>query len=957
MEANKGFRNNLDFCAIDIESTGLKPEQAEIIELAAIRFRSGEEVACFNTFVKPRRNLPKFIEYLTNISPQDLKEAPPPKEALKDFMDFVGDDILVGHNVGFDLSFINHHWALHGGIALANRSWDTAEISRVWLPYTSDHKLTTLIKHFGIKLESAHRADADATATGELLIRLSEHILSHFPLLVNARLLDLSKQARLDDSLYSYIYKLVEYQRRFALSGPKPKPPQAMKPNVLEHHGNGDPRLGIEEVFAEQGLFSQKFPNFEFRAGQLEMAREVDESFRAQRHLAVEAGTGVGKSFAYLVPAIAFAEQQKARVVVSTNTKNLQEQLFFKDLPQLRDMLPLPFKATLVKGRENYVCERRWQEMMMEQTRGISPYEAQALLYLFIWKYLTKSGDVSENSSFDRNRFNVAWRRVYSDWYACMGRKCPQSKNCYVMNLRKHIETSSIVVANHSLLLADLRMENSTLGEYQYLVIDEAHNLTSTAVRLLGFEFSFADVNNLINQISSAQKRRGVGLMSQLEGALGKSLVPQAGKEHLEALIRNISEQSNSLRKTVTAVFTEAAMRCSASDSYGKLRIKDPDDQPLLFDLLGDLASGWKSFVKDLKAASNVLSSFNSKLFPNYDNLSESMASLLLRVSEMEGTILTLQYPDLENNALWIENSLRSDSKNPASSLCYAPIDVSTNLNELLYETVPSIIFTSATLALRGSFKYFFSQSGLSLVPQDKIKACIVDSPFDYEHQASLMVSSFLPEPKDMFFINQAIGCLDQIVEATDVGTMILFTSYKDLNSVYDHISEKLYHSKRPFFAQGMVGSRSSILEEFKSHTNAVLLGTNSFWEGVDIQGDSLSLLILFKLPFQVPSEPVVEALIDKLDREKKDSFMHFMLPNALLKLRQGFGRLIRSRKDRGVVLIMDSRVSKKHYGVYFKQVLPAKCLEMRSELDLISAITRFFNRTKQERYDEKTDN
>jgi len=207
-------------------------------------------------------------------------------------VDFVGEDILVGHNVGFDLSFINHHWALHGG---ANRSWDTAEISRVWLPYTSDHKLTTLIKHFGIILENAHRADADATATGELLIRLSEHILAHYPLLVNARLLDLSKQARLDDSLYSYIYKLVEYQRRFALSGPKPKPPQAMKPNVLEHHGNGDPRLGIEEVFAEQGLFSQKFPNFEFREGQLEMAREMDESFRAQRHLAVEAGTGVGK--------------------------------------------------------------------------------------------------------------------------------------------------------------------------------------------------------------------------------------------------------------------------------------------------------------------------------------------------------------------------------------------------------------------------------------------------------------------------------------------------------------------------------------------------------------------------------------------------------------------------------------------------------------------------------------
>jgi len=237
------------------------------------------------------------------------------------------------------------------------------------------------------------------------------------------------------------------------------------------------------------------------------------------------------------------------------------------------------------------------------------------------------------------------------------------------------------------------------------------------------------------------------------------------------------------------------------------------------------------------------------------------------------------------------------------------------------------------------------NQSGLNLVTDKTVNQSIVESPFDYDRQSVLMIGSFLPEHKDRFFQPQALGCIEQVLQTTNVGTMALLTSYKDLDAVYDHIGDSLYHSKRPFFAQGKGGSRSSILDDFKKHKNGVLLGTSSFWEGVDIQGESLSLLILYKIPFQVPSEPLVEALIDKLERENKDSFMHFMLPNALLRLRQGFGRLIRSKTDRGVVLIMDSRVSKKRYGEYFKQILPGRCIELQNEQQLVSEIGRFFNK------------
>ncbi len=756
-------------------------------------------------------------------------------------------------------------------------------------------------------------------------------------------MLDLSKQAQLENSLYHYLRIIVEYQRRYALIGKKPQPLDIARSNVVENNVQSG-QFDIEEVFTSDGILSQKFPNFEFRNGQVDMARAIDTAFRENKHLAVEAGTGVGKSFAYLVPALAFANLQKTKIMVSTNTKNLQEQLFYKDLPQLKEMLPLPFKAALVKGRENYVCERRWEELLTEQTRGLSPWEAQALLNLFIWKMLTKSGDVSENSSFERNRFSIVWRKVCSDRYLCMGRKCPHASRCYVMTLRKHIETSSVVFTNHSLLLADLQMENRTLGEYDYLVVDEAHNLMSTASRNLGLELSYADLANLLNQLSQSYRRKNTGFLHQLEATLAKSLVSDGAKEQVKLYCANLTEQIGKLRTIVLELFQEAQSRCAGVNTYGKLRIKDPDDFPQLYELLGNLVNAWKNYLKQLTALNNTFTNLNSKLVPNYDVLAESLNSYLMRSTETEASLLCLANPSLDDYALWIENPMRTDAKNPSSTLCYAPVDVSEQLNRMLYEAIPSIVFTSATLALRGSFKFFFGQSGLSLVPPEKISAEIVDSPFDYESQTRLMVGSFLPEHKDRFFINQALGCVDQLLESTDVGTMILFTSYRDLNSVYDHISDNLYRRKRPFFAQGKGASRSSMLEEFKRHKNAVLLGTNSFWEGVDIQGESLSLLILFKLPFLVPSEPLVEALIDKLDREQKDSFMHLMLPNALLKLRQGFGRLIRSKSDRGIVLIMDSRVSNKKYGQYFKQVLPAKCLEMRSELELLTEVSRFFN-------------
>jgi len=353
----------------------------------------------------------------------------------------------------------------------------------------------------------------------------------------------------------------------------------------------------------------------------------------------------------------------------------------------------------------------------------------------------------------------------------------------------------------------------------------------------------------------------------------------------------------------------------------------------------------FKELLKAVKALENILSTLEPKQVKGFDQLQESISAIYMRLSEIEGILLSIVNADFDNYALWIENGIRSDKNVPPSYLNYAPIEVNTFLNDLLYKKVPSIIFTSATLALRGRFRYFMDQSGLSLVEEGGVVTRIVDSPFDYDTQSRLLVTSFLPEPKDKYFQNQALSCLKSVLNTADVGTMVLFTAYRDLDAAYDELSDDFFHAQRPLFAQGKGGSRTSILEEFKKAKNAALLGTSSFWEGVDVQGESLSLLILYKIPFQVPSEPLVEAYLDKLQRENKDSFMHYMLPNALLRLRQGFGRLIRSKSDRGIVLIMDSRVSRKKYGQYFMEILPGKHVQLKNELEMQNEISRFFSK------------
>jgi ATP-dependent DNA helicase DinG len=935
--------DHLEIVAIDTETTGLNPNRDEIIEIAAVKYTRERGKEVFNSFVRPRGEVPHYIEYLTHITPLDLKDAPDIGKVLRELKTFVGTAVIVGQNTRFDLDFLNAKLIEQNELPLMNQWWDTSELGRIYLPFTSNHRLGTLCEEFGISLEQAHRAIHDASATADLFFKLIEHIIASHGVTVNARLLDLSRQAQTESSLPSLLELIVDFQRKFSLVAAKPHQASAPRHNIIEHKCLQPKLFSQPEIYSQNGILQKNFGQFEFRSGQLDMAECTEQAFAENHYLLVEAGTGVGKSFAYLIPALQFSHRSNKKVVVSTNTKNLQEQLFHKDLPVLKNILQIPYKAVLVKGRDNYICARKWEEMLLEQSKGLTAYEASALLNLQIWKLQTNTGDVTENSSFDRNRFGLIWRRLGSDRYSCAGKKCPHFNQCYVMKLRRNVEDANLVIINHSLLLADLMSDHASLGEYEHLIVDEAHNIMQTAARQLGIELSYAELMNQLNQLSKVYNKKNTAFLGQIGKALLKSVLSEAVKDHIKFLCSSLEDLIEQHRKTVLHLFEYVAGECEQRGSYGKFRIKTEVDLSGVVVELTNIVTFWKDLLKQLHALSNVFSGLNAQQVPAYDMLLERLQGMEMRAVETENDLLSLLNPDLDNFAYWLENTQKPDKNLPNSVLCYAPIEVNQRLREIVYDNLPCVIFTSATLALRDSFKFFKHQSGLDLVTDKLVVERVVDSPFDYPSQSRLIVAGFLPEPGDeKYFLPQALDIVEMVMEGAPVGTLTLFTSYKDLDAAYSRLNDKLYQKNRPLFAQGKWSSRSALLDEFKKHNNAVLLGTSSFWEGIDVQGESLSLLIIFKLPFQVPTEPVVEAYIEKLQKENLNSFMHYSLPNALLRLRQGFGRLIRSKTDNGVVLILDPRVTTKYYGHFFQEVLPATSVIINDPLKLQSSVIEF---------------
>ena len=654
------------------------------------------------------------------------------------------------------------------------------------------------------------------------------------------------------------------------------------------------------------------------------MATSVTEAFNQKQYLIAEAGTGTGKSLAYLIPSILWACRNGERVVLSTNTKNLQDQLFYKDLPLLKKIMEEEFRVTLLKGRSNYLCPKRWKEILRNPDLYLSSEERIAILPLILWAEKTQTGDISENHGFHLEMNSGLWAKL-----TCPERNEKDShQRCFLTIAREAAQKSHLVIVNHPLLLSDLATENRILTPFTRLVLDEAHNLEKVATEHLGIEVSFNRLKRIIVRLQEGQRR---GLLPLLQNRVERGRISGKIKESLLRCLENLlqkipetQEKGIAFFQIVSSSLPSRKMRYKPSDLFLE-KIGEEGDE--LYHVLNKLESELETLRKDLQ-----------DLKPFQENL-QDLEDVSYELHQYSKSLGLLLFDLREDWCYWAES--REDPLR--SELHAVPVDVGPLLAEELYKKMDSILFTSATLTVASSFEFFMNRTGFSRLDPDRVDKISVGSSFSFPEQTQLLIPNYLPSPKSSNFSQRVGEIIRNAILSTKRGTMILTTSYDLINFLDQQLRRRLEENGIELLVQGKSGSRRGILEIFKEEKNSCLLGTDSFWEGVDVPGESLELLILTKLPFPVPDDPIVEARCETLEKKGLDPFASFMIPTAAIRLRQGFGRLIRTRNDRGVVLLLDNRVIRNSYGEFFLNSLPVEPVICSSEEEVLKALSDFW--------------
>ena len=645
-------------------------------------------------------------------------------------------------------------------------------------------------------------------------------------------------------------------------------------------------------MFANDGILSHRLENYEYRHQQVIMAEAIADNINNNSHLIVEAGTGVGKSLAYLIPFILWAIKENKKVVISTFTKALQYQLVNKDIPFLKDALSLDFSFALCVGGENYLCLRRLNQAGSHGLFELD--ETEALKELFKWKDRTKTG---LKSDMDFEPMPKLWQKVCREGDICFGKKCSYYDKCFYQRAKAVERKAHILITNHHLFFAHIASGWNVLPKFDSIVFDEAHQLEDIASGYLGIEVSNYRIKNLINTISNPFTRKG--LLSRLEW-----LTPHT--------ISEINLLTNRVRRAGDGFFGVLSEKLDGTTKRIRVENFIPN---LLKEPLINLSEGLKPLMKSAE---------------NYEDEKEIL-SLIDRCITLSSDIDSIISQTLTDHVYWGE----IDGKR--IRIAATPIDISSTLREQIFENIKPVILTSATLSVKGDFSFLRERVGLN-----NGNELALDSPFNYRENVMIYTPNGISDPKDTEeFKRDVIDSIKFILNITHGRTLILFTSYEMLNKAYDALN-RLNSSNRlnslNFLRQGEMDSYK-LIEEFKNGDNLVLLGTHTFWQGIDIPGDALQCVIIVRLPFQVPDDPVTEARLEKLKENGKNPFIHYQIPNAILMFKQGFGRLIRTQSDKGIVAILDPRVRTRFYGERFLSALP-DCIRT----DSIEKVEEFFD-------------
>ncbi|HTA86301.1 MAG TPA: ATP-dependent DNA helicase [Silvibacterium sp.] len=633
----------------------------------------------------------------------------------------------------------------------------------------------------------------------------------------------------------------------------------------------------LYDFFAPGGVLSRSSLPYEFRRGQLEMAQAVERSLDENRHLIVEAGTGTGKTLAYLLPAL----RSGRRVIISTGTKNLQEQLFFKDIPFLESLLG-PLRVCYMKGRANYVCRHKLYALrsqpILSGLEEISQYHAIAE-----WEKTTETGDRAEIDNLPES--SQLWAKLDARSDACLGQSCPDYERCFITEMRRKAAESDVIIVNHHLFFADLAIKQQAgaapdagvLPDAGIVIFDEAHELEDVASSYFGISLSNIRFEELARDLETMLRAKQ-GLNSSITSAA------QTARERARMFFAALPRGSGN----------------RGSGSEGRMPFLNREE---FLETQGDLYLGLLNALHRLEGELERVRGVEETL------------PLRKRAADIREQLKFLLEADDRNTVFWLERrGGRGHGSAPVTYLQATPIDVSELLGELLFENFPSIVLASATLTVQGGFAHIRKRLGMN-----NTQELVVPSHFRYGDQALLYLPQDMPDPRDANFQEEAAKRIRRMLDITRGRAFCLFTSYQQMHDLYERLLVEVGY---PLLLQG-TAPRKALLEEFRQTPNAVLFGTSSFWQGVDVQGEALSCVIVDRLPFAVPSDPVVQARMRAIEEGGGNAFFEYQVPSAVITLKQGFGRLIRSLEDRGVLMLLDPRIQRQRYGRVFIESLP----------------------------------